>query len=121
MGPELFDFDASKAGPWSDIWSVGITAIELAEGVPPYADLSPHKAAIKIRDNPPPYLGMNISNRTPKKNYFIQTKAKLFDRKKEWSEEFKDFSFKVFTKRCKRSTNRRRTSFASFYYKHTKE
>ncbi|KAH0788585.1 STE family protein kinase [Histomonas meleagridis] len=35
----------------SDIWSVGITAVELAEGSPPYVEFSPEKAMIEITLN----------------------------------------------------------------------
>jgi serine/threonine protein kinase len=40
-----------------DIWSLGITAIELAQVDPPYANLPPTKAIKKIVVNAPPRLG----------------------------------------------------------------
>ena len=40
----------------ADVWSLGITAIELGTGETPYAHLEPLKAMVRILDHAPPTL-----------------------------------------------------------------
>lgn len=60
----------------ADIWSLGITALEMAEGKPPYGDIHPMRAIFMIPTKPPP------SFRDPDK----------------WSPQFIDFVTKCLVK-----------------------
>lgn len=54
MSPEVIS--KSKYNKKTDIWSLGITAIELAEGQPPYSHIHPIRAMFAIKKDPPKSL-----------------------------------------------------------------
>uniref|UniRef100_A0A3B3TBG0 non-specific serine/threonine protein kinase n=1 Tax=Paramormyrops kingsleyae TaxID=1676925 RepID=A0A3B3TBG0_9TELE len=71
MAPEVIACDENPDSTYdfrSDIWSLGITALEMAEGAPPLCDMHPMRALFLIPRNPPPKL-----------------------KSKKWSKKFIDF------------------------------
>ncbi|KAF5901407.1 mitogen-activated protein kinase kinase kinase kinase 4-like isoform X6, partial [Clarias magur] len=59
MAPEVIACDENPDATYdyrSDLWSCGITAIEMAEGAPPLCDMHPMRALFLIPRNPPPRL-----------------------------------------------------------------
>lgn len=73
MSPEVIA--RSLYNKKTDIWSLGITAIEMAEGEPPYSNLHPVRAMFVIQKNP----------------------AKGLTEPHKWSNEFTDFVKKCLT------------------------
>uniref|UniRef100_A0A1A8D8E8 non-specific serine/threonine protein kinase n=1 Tax=Nothobranchius kadleci TaxID=1051664 RepID=A0A1A8D8E8_NOTKA len=59
MAPEVIACDENPDATYdyrSDLWSCGITAIEMAEGAPPLCDMHPMRALFLIPRNPAPRL-----------------------------------------------------------------
>ncbi|XP_064805424.1 TRAF2 and NCK-interacting protein kinase-like isoform X10 [Oncorhynchus masou masou] len=59
MAPEVIACDENPEATYdfkSDLWSLGITAIEMAEGAPPLCDMHPMRALFLIPRNPAPRL-----------------------------------------------------------------
>ncbi|XP_051902775.1 serine/threonine-protein kinase 10 [Hippocampus zosterae] len=79
MAPEVVMCETMKDAPYdykADIWSLGITLIELAQIEPPHHDLNPMRVLLKITKSEPPSL----------------------DQPNKWSQEFKDFLRRVLDK-----------------------
>ncbi|KAG7255430.1 hypothetical protein CRUP_038597 [Coryphaenoides rupestris] len=59
MAPEVIACDENPDATYdfkSDLWSLGITALEMAEGAPPLCDMHPMRALFLIPRNPAPRL-----------------------------------------------------------------
>ncbi|XP_058807301.1 myosin-IIIb-like isoform X2 [Phymastichus coffea] len=59
MAPEVIACEQQLDSSYDsrcDVWSIGITAIELSEGDPPLSELHPMRALFQIPRNPPPSL-----------------------------------------------------------------
>uniref|UniRef100_A0A096M7S3 non-specific serine/threonine protein kinase n=1 Tax=Poecilia formosa TaxID=48698 RepID=A0A096M7S3_POEFO len=59
MAPEVIACDENPEATYdckSDLWSLGITAMEMAEGAPPLCDMHPMRALFLIPRNPAPRL-----------------------------------------------------------------
>lgn len=54
----------------ADIWSLGITALEMGEGKPPYGDIHPMRAIFMIPTKPPPTF-RDASKWSPKFTEFV--------------------------------------------------
>ncbi|XP_070839866.1 serine/threonine-protein kinase 10 [Chaetodon trifascialis] len=79
MAPEVVMCETMKDAPYdykADIWSLGITLIELAQIEPPHHELNPMRVLLKIAKSEPPTL----------------------EQPHKWSQEFKDFLKKALDK-----------------------
>jgi len=76
MAPEVIQQEAYDYK--ADIWSLGVTAIEMAEGRPPLAEVHAYRALFMIPSRPPP--GLKV--------------------REKWSPEFHDFLTKCLQKKA---------------------
>ncbi|XP_076435279.1 mitogen-activated protein kinase kinase kinase kinase 4-like isoform X2 [Babylonia areolata] len=75
MAPEVIACDENPDATYdnrSDLWSLGITAIEMAEGKPPLCDMHPMRALFLIPRNPPPRL-KNPTKWSSKLHNFVES------------------------------------------------
>ncbi|CAN0380557.1 unnamed protein product, partial [Discosporangium mesarthrocarpum] len=61
MAVTVVTVDGSRYDSKADIWSLGITALELVNGHPPFANLHPMRAVLLIPKSPPPQLSKDRS------------------------------------------------------------
>ena len=81
MAPEVIVAgESSVYDEKADVWSIGITAIEMAECAPPLYDLHPMRALFMIPNNKAPTLA----------------------KKSKWSKEFHDFISQTVNKTVKK-------------------
>ncbi|XP_071034746.1 serine/threonine-protein kinase mig-15 isoform X7 [Parasteatoda tepidariorum] len=74
MAPEVIACDENPEATYdnrSDLWSLGITALEMCESQPPLCDMHPMRALFLIPRNPPPRLKSKKWNK--KFHSFIET------------------------------------------------
>ena len=74
MAPEIIDNTYDEK---CDIWSIGISAIEMAMGEPPYASLPPVQTFLALHQNEPPTLPSQHRDQ--------------YGRSFKWSQDFRDF------------------------------
>jgi misshapen/NIK-related kinase len=75
MAPEVIACDENPDATYdnrSDLWSLGITALEMAEAQPPLCDMHPMRALFLIPRNPPPRL-KNPKKWSKKFHSFVDT------------------------------------------------
>ncbi|XP_058452551.1 neither inactivation nor afterpotential protein C [Malaya genurostris] len=73
MAPEIITSSKNSDEVYdtrSDVWALGITAIELGDGKPPFADMHPTRTMFQIVRNPPPTL-YRPANWTQNYNDFV--------------------------------------------------
>ncbi|GAB5372437.1 hypothetical protein AAMO2058_001665400 [Amorphochlora amoebiformis] len=86
MPPEAYE--GKQVNEKGDLWSLGITAIELAEGNPPFKGKPLPRLAYAVRKGPAPTLKpKNTLDKPPRRGDYT-----------EWSDRFKRFISKCFAK-----------------------
>uniref|UniRef100_A0A673AH95 non-specific serine/threonine protein kinase n=1 Tax=Sphaeramia orbicularis TaxID=375764 RepID=A0A673AH95_9TELE len=94
MAPEVVMCETMKDAPYdykADIWSLGITLIELAQIEPPHHELNPMRVLLKIAKSEPPTLEQpqkwSVTSNRPLRELVAEAKAEVMEEIEDNREE----------------------------------
>ncbi|KAI5616334.1 TRAF2 and NCK-interacting protein kinase isoform X5 [Silurus asotus] len=93
MAPEVIDCEKSSDGAYdckSDVWSLGITAIEMAEGKPPLSEMKPLHAILTIAQSEPPTVDPQKffpASSPPANSPLANSPPRQYLKRKKWERE----------------------------------
>uniref|UniRef100_A0A8D0ASK1 non-specific serine/threonine protein kinase n=1 Tax=Sander lucioperca TaxID=283035 RepID=A0A8D0ASK1_SANLU len=94
MAPEVVMCETMKDAPYdykADVWSLGITLIELAQIEPPHHELNPMRVLLKIAKSEPPtledYSKFTVTSNRPLRELVAEAKAEVMEEIEDNREE----------------------------------
>uniref|UniRef100_A0A8C7E3H4 non-specific serine/threonine protein kinase n=1 Tax=Naja naja TaxID=35670 RepID=A0A8C7E3H4_NAJNA len=92
MAPEVVMCETSKDRPYdykADVWSLGVTLIEMAEIEPPHHELNPMRVLLKIAKSEPPSLHpfVTVTSNKPIRELIAEAKAEVTEEVEDGKDE----------------------------------